>query len=745
MQGISLAAEGLVTSSGKTFPLTHDSLAEFLTYTSDWEVVDHEDAAQLCAESGEERMAYIHGCAARMKTFANQPVAKIADAALISQVVGEEKTKIAEAFEDGYMKSADPATDEGPAEEAPTVPDRPSEMSGNPMGDWLEKADKPGKGSRGGHIVGHTSSGKPIYASPGKAGTQRSSRYKGWESKDHHEAASHYKEKPRAAEYGTHDSQMLSFHQEAASKGHDHPNAKEKADKAHKQAEEHYKAAKEAAASHTERGEDDKAKEAHTEAHRIATKMGNNAAAKRHAEGMGKSLSPLGDWLEKATGIGGITPGGYRKVGRGKYVKVTGKGKDQVKFSKEKAKLASGHTQRAIETQDKAEDAAGYHKASAAHAQAASSHRIAASTARKYEGSSGAHEHHTKAADVHDAEAKRFSKLATRESAGESAGGNAEINAETDAIFSTHQKLANHAHSQSERAERRSHTIKAKGPSRKEAIAAQETARDAHLTAHEVSGRKEHLDLAKEHQAEAGRLGSLSYFSSLSYFPKKTEKSMNNPLEDWLSKAGENMPSHEPGFGSGEESGKTEADGGVMAGKPAPTGPSDAGPVDDAKAAGQPPSPSEQKLSEDDEEDEAQMKEHKKPIETAKSLDWRGFGDGLAIENDYYGEATLAKSRYAAQVAQDRSVTFGTVPQDLVKSADPKEEDPVFTVQKGGGQVVYSDTTDRMIMKALNQDDFYSFESPTLGIQNTLQKSVVCKSCKHDTPVYLASCTTCGA
>lgn len=43
-----------------------------------------------------------------------------------------------------------------------------------------------GAGSRGGHVIGKTSSGKPIYDSHGHEG------HKGFSAQDHHEAAGHH-------------------------------------------------------------------------------------------------------------------------------------------------------------------------------------------------------------------------------------------------------------------------------------------------------------------------------------------------------------------------------------------------------------------------------------------------------------------------------------------------------------------------------------------------------------------------
>lgn len=53
--------------------------------------------------------------------------------------------------------------------------------------------EKGGEGTRGGHVIGHTSSGKPIYASsPSKMG-EVVSQYSDHSSKDHREIAQHYK------------------------------------------------------------------------------------------------------------------------------------------------------------------------------------------------------------------------------------------------------------------------------------------------------------------------------------------------------------------------------------------------------------------------------------------------------------------------------------------------------------------------------------------------------------------------
>lgn len=74
--------------------------------------------------------------------------------------------------------------------------------------DELEKAQKKGEGSRGGHIIGHTKSGKPIY------GVVHADHYKDYTADEHSEAATVHRKLHRGN--GTHHERMARAHEAAA-------------------------------------------------------------------------------------------------------------------------------------------------------------------------------------------------------------------------------------------------------------------------------------------------------------------------------------------------------------------------------------------------------------------------------------------------------------------------------------------------------------------------------------------------
>src|SRR5688572_20302865 len=75
----------------------------------------------------------------------------------------------------------------------------------------------PGEGSRGGKVIGHTASGKPIYSSGGiKTG------HEGWSHTDHHEASQALRRHASSLQHGTPE------HADAMSQASAHYHRKEK-------------------------------------------------------------------------------------------------------------------------------------------------------------------------------------------------------------------------------------------------------------------------------------------------------------------------------------------------------------------------------------------------------------------------------------------------------------------------------------------------------------------------------------
>jgi hypothetical protein len=89
--------------------------------------------------------------------------------------------------------------------------------------DFMAKGGKDGEGSRGGNVIGHTSSGKPIYrkATAGEGYHSRHKKYEGFTVKDHQDAAAAHSaeaDKHSAMSQGFNDqaAQAAQYHQDAA-------------------------------------------------------------------------------------------------------------------------------------------------------------------------------------------------------------------------------------------------------------------------------------------------------------------------------------------------------------------------------------------------------------------------------------------------------------------------------------------------------------------------------------------------
>lgn len=69
----------------------------------------------------------------------------------------------------------------------------------------MEKAAKSGEGSRGGHVIGHTKSGKPIYGDAFGTDKQFAEHHKGWSAMDHYDAEHAHRSKAHHGDSAFHE------------------------------------------------------------------------------------------------------------------------------------------------------------------------------------------------------------------------------------------------------------------------------------------------------------------------------------------------------------------------------------------------------------------------------------------------------------------------------------------------------------------------------------------------------------
>lgn len=203
------------------------------------------------------------------------------------------------------------------------------------------------------------------------------------------------------------------------------------------------------------------------------------------------------------------------------------------------------------------------------------------------------------------------------------------------------------------------------------------------------------------------------------------QKSMEDDMD--LEKA-QGMPTGDPKMGSGPEQGGSLAGKGKTSG----SGDSDAGP-----AIGAPPVKT-QKLSEDDEEDEKQLRPHKKPIEklASKSMDTSPQGQRDSVAH----ERAMAVSRLE-KGGDDLQVGVGIAPPER-----QLEQAPVVHRWNQGSdsRVLYSDAADQQAAALAKSDDFYPHGAPTTDIRIPLTQQAICTGCKSVVNKSLASCPVCG-
>jgi len=156
------------------------------------------------------------------------------------------------------------------------------------------------------------------------------------------------------------------------------------------------------------------------------------------------------------------------------------------------------------------------------------------------------------------------------------------------------------------------------------------------------------------------------------------------------------------------------------------------GPGQDAKGQVTGTSTAKAKLSEDDEEDEAQMKEHKKPIETAKSVT-------PARQRD-----TTAKE-HAQKVAELRKGEDDVMPRFGPGLPEPEQEPLEKATEGVQGMVHYSNQADLEVERLLKSDAFYSGGAPSvIPFSRPIGSGNVCPQCKTLLSKSLTACPKCG-
>ena len=199
----------------------------------------------------------------------------------------------------------------------------------------------------------------------------------------------------------------------------------------------------------------------------------------------------------------------------------------------------------------------------------------------------------------------------------------------------------------------------------------------------------------------------------------------------------QSMPEGDPKqkLGAGEEQGGKLAGVGMTSGDNT-SGP---GPGQDAKGQVTGTKLAKDKLSEDEKEDEANMKPHKKPIETAKS---ESSARPLSIPQAQR-EQVMHENALAAQELQkaEEDVEAGTG-----KGLEPKPEPELEKGRVGlQGMVQYSDQSDIEAEALLKSDDFYTGGSPSVTpFTRPIGVGKVCPRCETALSKSLSACPKCG-
>lgn len=197
-------------------------------------------------------------------------------------------------------------------------------------------------------------------------------------------------------------------------------------------------------------------------------------------------------------------------------------------------------------------------------------------------------------------------------------------------------------------------------------------------------------------------------------------------LNEYLAKA-DGMPEGNPK----EQLGTGEEQGGKLAGVGKQSGDNDS----TSKEAGA-PSVQKDKLSEDDREDEDQMKSHKKPIETAaKSMSVPGHQRELVAHEHAVKVTQLQKSD---------DVTHG-IGVATPAGAAPEPVRSLRWQQGRDGMVTYSNQSDLEVERLCKSDDFYQYGDPQVTRASLfINQQVRCHACQNLMAKSLAVCPSCG-
>lgn len=242
--------------------------------------------------------------------------------------------------------------------------------------------------------------------------------------------------------------------------------------------------------------------------------------------------------------------------------------------------------------------------------------------------------------------------------------------------------------------------------------------RDEQCTAEETAMEKKLVDyrLEKERQKdqEKGDYG-------------KSETTAVGILEEFCkSNAAGGLPTNEPKLGSGpEEGGKVEGVGKTSGSGDAPS----------VSAAA--PKPKVEKLSDDDEVDEDQVKPHKKPVETRKSLDYSDPNQRMAA-------AAHANAVAISELQKSKDIHHGVGIPIQEPAKEPEVVKSRQWVQGPESLVHYSDASDRAAVEYAKSDSFYTGGSPVLSKDSVLTKSIMCPACKGIMSKSLTACPGCG-
>lgn len=184
----------------------------------------------------------------------------------------------------------------------------------------------------------------------------------------------------------------------------------------------------------------------------------------------------------------------------------------------------------------------------------------------------------------------------------------------------------------------------------------------------------------------------------------------------------------------------TTAEGGPLEGVGTTSGSSDSspGPGQDSKGQVTGTSTKSDKLSEDDETDEKQMREHNKPIA-------RG-GEKVMMKGDVpAAQRDLVAYENAREARRLQSVEDISLSKGLAERAAPVELEKAVTTALSE-HVVHSNASDLAAERLLKSDSMYEYnQPPTLyGPPNQLRQHTQCGTCETIFMKSLTACPNCG-